>query len=166
MNSKGMLVRWNRAKGFGFIKSKTINSDIFIHISELKHMSREPKIGDTINFKLTSENNGKKKATNANIEGVNKKHKYRNIMFSLLILVSIAVALSHSYQSYINNQPLISSEIKNIFIEDFSGYSCQGKEYCSQMVSCKEARFYLKNCPNVKIDGNHDCQPCESQWCN
>ncbi len=34
------------------------------------------------------------------------------------------------------------------------------------MTSCKEARFYLKNCPNVKIDGNNDGVPCESQWCN
>ena len=72
----------------------------------------------------------------------------------------------HSYNSYVNQKPLIPETIKNIFIEDFTGYSCQGKQYCNQMVSCKEARFYLKNCPNVKIDGNHDGEPCESQWCN
>ena len=166
MNSKGILIRWNKSKGYGFIKSKTIDSDIFIHISELKQMSRTPKIGDIIHFVVTTENNGKKKATNAKIEGVNKKNKYRNIVFNLIILVTIILGSIHSYQSYINDKPLIPEPIKNIFIEDFTGYSCQGKHYCSEMVSCKEARFYLKNCPNVKIDGNNDGEPCESQWCN
>ena len=49
--------------------------------------------------------------------------------------------------------------------EDFSGYSCQGKQHCGQMTSCKEARFYLKNCPNMKVDGDGDGVPCERQWC-
>ncbi|MGB3237800.1 MAG: excalibur calcium-binding domain-containing protein [Geitlerinemataceae cyanobacterium] len=44
-------------------------------------------------------------------------------------------------------------------------YQCEGKIYCSQMTSCEEAKFYLKNCPGVKIDGDGDGIPCESQWC-
>ncbi|MCE2886342.1 MAG: excalibur calcium-binding domain-containing protein [Pseudanabaena sp.] len=28
-----------------------------------------------------------------------------------------------------------------------------------------EATFFLKNCPNVKMDGNNDGIPCEQQWC-
>ncbi|MBT9544240.1 MAG: excalibur calcium-binding domain-containing protein [Candidatus Sericytochromatia bacterium] len=46
-----------------------------------------------------------------------------------------------------------------------SPYRCEGKEYCSQMTSCQEALFYLKNCPNPKTDGDNDGIPCESQWC-
>ncbi len=46
------------------------------------------------------------------------------------------------------------------------GFSCQGKTHCSQMTSCNEAKFYLKNCPNVKIDGDNDGVPCESQLCS
>ncbi|MCJ8271037.1 MAG: excalibur calcium-binding domain-containing protein, partial [Psychrosphaera sp.] len=49
--------------------------------------------------------------------------------------------------------------------EDFSGFSCQGKQHCGQMTSCKEARFYLKNCPNMKVDGDRDGVACERQWC-
>ena len=33
------------------------------------------------------------------------------------------------------------------------------------MTSCKEARFYLKNCPNMKVDGDRDGVACERQWC-
>ncbi len=42
---------------------------------------------------------------------------------------------------------------------------CDGRTYCSQMTSCSEAKFFLKNCPNTKMDGNHDGVPCEQQWC-
>jgi len=46
-----------------------------------------------------------------------------------------------------------------------SRYKCDGRTYCSQMKSCGEATFFLNNCPNVKMDGNHDGIPCEKQWC-
>ena len=44
-------------------------------------------------------------------------------------------------------------------------YTCSGKTRCSQMNSCEEATFYLRNCPGVEIDGDGDGIPCESQWC-
>jgi hypothetical protein len=46
-----------------------------------------------------------------------------------------------------------------------SGFTCDGRTHCSQMTSCNEARYFLRNCPNVKMDGNNDGEPCESQWC-
>ena len=46
------------------------------------------------------------------------------------------------------------------------GFSCEGKTHCSHMASCDEAKYYLKYCPNVKIDGNNDGEPCERQLCN
>lgn len=44
-------------------------------------------------------------------------------------------------------------------------FSCDGRTYCSQMTSCDEATFFLRNCPGVKMDGNNDGVPCEQQWC-
>ena len=46
------------------------------------------------------------------------------------------------------------------------GYRCDGRTYCSQMTSCAEATWFLKNCPGTKMDGNNDGIPCEKQWCN
>ena len=46
-----------------------------------------------------------------------------------------------------------------------SSFKCDGRIYCSQMTSCEEATFFLRNCPNVKMDGNNDGVPCEKQWC-
>lgn len=44
-------------------------------------------------------------------------------------------------------------------------FKCEGKTHCSQMSSCEEATFYIKNCPDTKMDGDRDGIPCESQWC-
>jgi hypothetical protein len=45
-------------------------------------------------------------------------------------------------------------------------FKCDGRLYCSQMTSCEEATFFLRNCPGVLMDGNNDGIPCEKQWCN
>jgi hypothetical protein len=47
-----------------------------------------------------------------------------------------------------------------------TSFKCDGRKHCSQMTSCKEAKFFLKNCPGVKMDGDGDGIPCEKQWCN
>ena len=44
-------------------------------------------------------------------------------------------------------------------------FTCEGKTRCREMRSCAEATFYLAHCPGVKIDGDNDGVPCESQWC-
>lgn len=44
-------------------------------------------------------------------------------------------------------------------------FRCDGRQHCSQMTSCEEARYFLANCPNVKMDGDRDGEPCEEQWC-
>jgi Skp family chaperone for outer membrane proteins len=44
-------------------------------------------------------------------------------------------------------------------------FRCDGRQHCSQMRSCAEAKYFLANCPDVKMDGNRDGTPCEQQWC-
>ena len=45
-------------------------------------------------------------------------------------------------------------------------YQCDGRTRCSQMTSCAEAMFFLRNCPGTEMDGDGDGVPCEQQWCN
>jgi len=67
----GTIAAWKDDRGFGFIRTESGNKedDVFIHISSLNNMSRRPRIGDVIFYDLTEEN-GKTKAVNAIIEGV------------------------------------------------------------------------------------------------
>jgi len=45
-----------------------------------------------------------------------------------------------------------------------TNYQCDGREHCSQMSSYEEAKFFIENCPNTKMDGDHDGIPCERQF--
>jgi hypothetical protein len=49
--------------------------------------------------------------------------------------------------------------------QQFENLRCDGRTTCSQMTSCAEATFFLKNCPGTQMDGNNDGVPCELQWC-
>ncbi len=58
-------------------------------------------------------------------------------------------------------EPTISKPIVKAYIKPIKQYRCDGRQHCSQMNSCEEARFFLRNCPNTKMDGDHDGVPCE-----
>lgn len=44
--------------------------------------------------------------------------------------------------------------------------NCDGRTRCAQMTSCEEATWFLRHCPGVQMDGDHDGVPCERQWCS
>lgn len=46
-----------------------------------------------------------------------------------------------------------------------TSFRCDGRQHCSQMTSCAEAKYFLAHCPGVKMDGDHDGIPCELDLC-
>ena len=46
-----------------------------------------------------------------------------------------------------------------------ASFSCGGKRYCREMVSCAEARFHLQTCALATLDGDQDSIPCERRLC-
>jgi endonuclease YncB( thermonuclease family) len=44
-------------------------------------------------------------------------------------------------------------------------FRCDGRTRCTQMSSCAEATFFLRNCPGTEMDGDGDGVPCERQHC-
>lgn len=45
-----------------------------------------------------------------------------------------------------------------------AAFKCDGRQYCSQMKTFEEAKFFLNQCPNVEMDGDNDGIPCEEQF--
>ena len=45
-------------------------------------------------------------------------------------------------------------------------FTCDGRLHCSQMTSCEEATYFMKNCPGTRMDGDGDGVPCERQHCH
>jgi cold shock CspA family protein len=169
---RGQLTKWDNAKGFGFIKSPDLSNDTFIHISELSHMSRKPKQGDYIHFNI-EQNRGKTRATNARIEGAklistskHSKPKSSNKLIYGLIFVGFTAFIVQRLDLGKTNQIPQSQliEEKPIIKTPTLNFSCDGRQHCSQMRSREEAEYFLKHCPNTKMDGDRDGIPCERQF--
>lgn len=103
IENRGFLKTWKDDRGFGFLKPEDGSEDIFIHISALNDNVRRPHQGDTIFYQVGQGSNGKTKAINARIEGVNtydekgtgdKKWLWISaVVFGLVGAVCIAVFL-------------------------------------------------------------------------
>lgn len=71
-----------------------------------------------------------------------------------------------NYQTY--EKPKNFQPAHNIQTQSHSPsprYQCDGRTHCSQMNSCEEAKWFLRNCQNTEMDGDGDGIPCEQQWC-
>ena len=73
---------------------------------------------------------------------------YGTLALSSEILVSTGV---HQETTTFRNIDLASNHFR-----------CDGRQYCSQMTTRAEAEFFIKNCPNTKMDGDQDGIPCEN----
>ncbi|RLA25192.1 MAG: cold shock domain-containing protein [Gammaproteobacteria bacterium] len=91
----GAIAAWKDDRGFGFIRTESNNKedDVFIHISSLNNMSRRPRVGDVIHYDLIEEN-GKIKASNAIIEGVEPFHDTSKKCHTFLIIIVTAIISS------------------------------------------------------------------------
>lgn len=93
-------------------------------------------------------------------------------MRKLILLIAIGFGIfqyftKHQTASITSASDAIYSDdtsVNEVSSSASSQFSCQGKTYCREMTSYEEAKFYLDNCSGVKIDGDHDGIPCESQF--
>ena len=47
---QGKIVRWDEARGFGFVKEEITSTEIFIHISALNIRNPPPEVGEGVEF--------------------------------------------------------------------------------------------------------------------
>lgn len=86
----------------------------------------------------------------------------RNIVM-LIIVAGLAWYGYTRYQATAHQEVLPLTAATDT--ERASSFTCDGRTHCSQMTSCEEATYFIKHCPNTKMDGNNDGVPCERQWC-
>jgi len=81
-------------------------------------------------------------------------------------LVAAAIVGILAWQGYLHYQHgMLTAGAAPVDVDEPVQFKCDGRTRCSQMTSCEEATFFLRNCPGVKMDGNNDGVPCEKQWC-
>lgn len=91
-------------------------------------------------------------------------------MKKLLVFILIIFSAWIYYTKNMNARSVYGSSVpsgdveSDQFVTPQSKYVCDGRQHCSQMGLYEEAVFFIRNCPNTKMDGDGDGVPCERQF--
>lgn len=195
MRFEGTLTTWKDERGFGFITPIPAGQDIFVHVSAFARDGQRPQLQEALSFEITLNKDGKKQAvavhrarpaTSASVARERRRpdtsdDEPRALSSRIVVFVIACALLAAAYWQYdrrsqramafkaeaaaqaLDQPPPATSAIVQPLMS--SPFRCDGRQHCSQMTSCSEAKFFLQSCPGVKMDGNGDGVPCEQQWC-
>jgi cold shock CspA family protein len=176
MRTHGKLTRWNDDRGFGFITPAQGGEDLFVHVSAFPRGSR-PQLEETISFETEMGPKGKLQAVRAMRPGSPRAGRpqarakgrepgglVRAILGGAFVLALGAYGYDQIHKKAAST--IIDASVSPGTVTRSDGFRCDGRTTCGQMTSCAEAEYFLQHCPNVKMDGNGDGEPCEQQWCN
>ena len=180
----GTLRTWNDYRGFGFIAPTHGGAELFVHVSAFPRDGSRPTAGESLTYELGRGEGGKPQAVKvwrtAIGRGVKTSHKAAvpprrqgRVLARVIAVVLLVAAGAYGYVHFESRidatravqlapGPAAPAEATPARTPRFS---CDGRQHCSQMASCAEATFFLKNCPGTEMDGDNDGVPCEQQWC-
>lgn len=185
MRSTGKLSKWNDDRGFGFITLDEGGDEVFVHISAFPKDGSRPCIGESLSFEIEADGKGRKQARyvfcperkSRPRKPINRgthhdrQRNHSSLLGRAIPFLALAALAVYGYGEFhgVTYSPpeSLSAPDTNVrpLVRTASSYSCDGRTHCSQMRSCAEATFFLRNCPNVKMDGDRNGVPCEQQWC-
>ncbi len=197
MRFEGKITQWNDERGFGFVTPTQGGQEIFVHISAFPRDGQRPQLQEPVSFEIELDGQGKKRAVNVvrpagappgprrTAPGRRSARRTGSFVKKIALVVLVAVGV-YGYGQYSKRisayrpaaeQPVAETgelvrsvaapEPVQVLQPSSASFRCDGRQHCSQMTSCAEATFFLKNCPGVKMDnyGHGNGVPCEKQWC-
>ena len=183
MRLSGKLRAWNDERGYGFIAPSHGGAEIFVHISALPRNGARPTVGETLTYEPGRGRDGKPQALHVlrtALTATSRNHAYSRArtadpgmprVWKLIGLLLLIVLTGFGYRQYQKRTPAplpatpVTLQAAPPAVMPSATFRCDGRTRCSQMTSCAEATFFLRNCPGTRMDGNHDGVPCEQQWC-
>lgn len=174
MRIEGTLAKWNDDRGFGFITPTQGGPEVFAHVSAFPRGSQRPRLGERVTFEIGIGKDGKQQAKNILYPTRPTEKPYRLSeparrrdkpgLFGRLIPLGFVIALgAYGYNEYTHREtPQTAHAVESSVTAAPSPFHCDGRQHCSQMSSRAEAEYFLRNCPDTKMDGDHDGIPCEN----
>jgi cold shock CspA family protein len=170
MRYQGKITDWKDHRGFGFITPGDGGAPVFVHISAFKKGQPRPAGNELVTYELLNDPKKGFCAQKVVFVGVflpSVRTKGRRTLKPFMVALLVIGIGIYAWQHLSSNELKVLPRIKSMVgVEHTTKFQCQGKRYCSEMISCEEATFYLKNCSGVEIDGDGDGIPCESQLCS
>ena len=169
MRFTGKITTWHDDRGFGFITPDEGGQEIFVHISQLPR-GRRPAVGQALGFEVALNADGKKKAVGVYVHvgqlpqdspkrrADSRPPETRLGLYPSIVLCLVLCAVSFFVYTYWTGGFAPKASMSTLF-------QCDGRRHCSQMTSCKEAKYFLNNCPGILMDGDSDGIPCEQDLC-
>ncbi|MEQ1516523.1 MAG: cold shock domain-containing protein [Usitatibacteraceae bacterium] len=192
MRFQGRITEWKADRGFGFITPNGGGAKVFLHFRSLQRGEPRPSGNELVTYELIAAAGKGPRAENVAYVDRDRaipSRKTRDVkdeyvarrrgksgVGTLVSVVLVCAIAAFGWQKYSTlrdahrfgssstsqSEPLADRVVP---VSASNMFSCEGKTTCTQMTSCEEAKFYLKNCPGVTIDGDGNGIPCERQWC-
>jgi cold shock CspA family protein len=180
MRIEGKLTKWNDDRGFGFITPTQGGPEVFVHVSALPKEGHRPTTGERLTFEIEVDREGKKRASHVfcpdqpamrvQPHREPRRSSERSSLFGRMIKLLVLAGIGFfGYQHYTKRNvpvPQTALTMPQQMPAASANFRCDDRIHCSQMTSCAEAKFFLRNCPGTQMDGDGDGIPCEQQWCN
>jgi cold shock CspA family protein len=179
MRTHGTVTKWNDDRGFGFITPPGSARDVFVHISAFPRDGVRPSLNERVSFEIEDGPDGKRRAVRIMRPGQraaggpararepgHRRSRGLRAALSLLALVALGASIYTRRAESVAPAARDAAYIEGPLEAAPSDFTCDGRTRCSQMSSCEEATYFIRNCPNTEMDGDEDGVPCESQWCN
>ncbi|PKH29337.1 MULTISPECIES: cold shock domain-containing protein [unclassified Shewanella] len=177
---KGKISQWNDEKGFGFISISDKKSRVFFHVSTIRTRGRRPEVGDSVDFELSKDKNGKIKASSVSIDGLSPTNSTENTkrikvdppkkdVLDYLLMIIILSSLSYTgYQFYLFNnlEKVWPYAIPAIVAFLFSGRNKKPKQDHYSCTNCKAVERFNPRTVEAWNRGitRLFCNKCHKDW--
>lgn len=181
MPLSGILRTWKDDRGYGFIAPSTGGNDLFVHVSAFPRDGQRPREGERLYYELGRGKDGKPQAIRISRSATaatsvprprgRSSSAWGRLAVPALVLLGLGgyAVDRHREEAEFAARPV--REEAEVRMNVMNGattakFECGNRTRCTQMSSCKEAKWVLRHCPGTRMDGDHDGVPCESQFCN
>lgn len=171
MRFQRRITDWKDDRGFGFITPNGGGDKVFLHISAFGKRRGRPAGNELVTYELVKDSKKGSRAENVLFVGARQapargeRPSFLQPIISVLVVAGIGYLGWQEFTARTRRVDPPSASGSAMQLSTPVQFQCQGKIHCSEMTSCEEAKFYLRNCPGVTIDGDRDGIPCEGQLC-